>query len=94
MHRCSWSIGPLGASVRWTPDRTIARRASPRGSGVPFSVQSFTATKHTGSEGTRDMLSKNKKRTRNIKKYERVSNSRPRAFELLFVPLDYNTLDL
>jgi len=68
MHRCSWSIAPLGASVRWTPDRTIARRASPRGSGVPFSIQSFTATKHTGSEGTRDMLSKNKKRTRNIKK--------------------------
>jgi len=33
--------------------------------GYSRGIQSFTATKHTGSEGTRDMLSKNKKRTRN-----------------------------
>ena len=59
-------------------------------------LQSFTATKHTGSEGTRDMLSKNKK-GRVISlflAYDRGSNPRPRAYKPVFVPLDYYKLSL
>ena len=59
-------------------------------------VQSFIANKHTGSEDTRNKLSKNKK-GRVISlflAYDRGLNPRPRACKPVFVPLDYQNLSL
>jgi hypothetical protein len=62
--------------------------------GRLHALQSFTANKHTGSEDTRNKLSKNKK-GRVISlflAYERGSNPRPLAYKQVFVPIYYQNL--
>ena len=59
-------------------------------------IQSITATKHTGSKGTRNKLSKNKK-GRVISlflAYDRGSIPRPLAYKPVFVPIYYHNLSL